>query len=80
MTARFVDDDERIELLRGHIKVAAECVEAVRISLADGVLKNPEAAVETLDEAIDRLMCAYQDTYGSIDSEKDALQIDSPQS
>lgn len=76
MTARFVDDNERSELLRGHIKVAAEIMESVRIAFHDGIELDPERAMAMLDEGLNRLECAWQDSFASVDS--DELELDSP--
>jgi len=76
-TTRFVSDSERLELLREHIKVASEIVETFRVAYEDGIDIVPDAAVAQLDEALNRLRCAFQDTYASVDSDDDALKIDS---
>lgn len=83
--SRFVDDQERLDLLRGHITYAMEIVETFRVLFEDrldiieginAVKVNPEAAVSMLDDALNRLHCAYQDTFDSLESDEDAQKID----
>ena len=78
MTARFVDDRERLALLRDHIKVASEIMEAFKIVFVDGIPLDEERAIAMLDEGLNRLECAWQDSFASVESDEDALHIDSP--
>lgn len=70
MGVRFVDDAERLELLRGHIKVASEIVETFRVSFEDGITINKDAAVTMLDEALNRLECAHLDSFDSVETQE----------
>lgn len=65
MPVKFVSDDERLDLLREHIKVASEIVETFRVAYEDGIGINQDAAVAMLDEALNRLACAHQDTFAN---------------
>lgn len=76
MGVRFVDDAERLELLRGHIKVAAEIVETFRVAYEDGIVLDSDKAQAMLDEALNRLQCAHLDTFDSVESDADAHKID----
>lgn len=70
MASRFVDDAERQELLRGHIAYAMEIVETFKVAFEDNLHPrfDPEAAVEMLDDALNRLQCAYQDSFDSVEN------------
>lgn len=76
MVARFVDDAERVQLLREHIKVAMEIVETFRVAYEDNIVVDSEKAQAMLDEALNRLQCAHLDSFESVESNDRADKID----
>lgn len=65
----FVDDDERLRMLRADIADVAHTIESFRVAFEDGIAIDAEEAQKVLADALNRLQVAHINSYPSFDED-----------